>query len=117
MLWQPEIQLSGRQFFPMPAYRGENAYPSVEDNRSSKYVGNGWGIGLGDWIAIQNREDMTGMTSGTFRVEELEVTVDATGAEIIKPTLSREGSSVNNHSFAQEFVRMKNEIRALKAKQ
>lgn len=117
MVWQPEIQLSGRMFYPKPIYRGAYAYPSVEDERSKKFNDDGKNpIGIGDWIAIQNRADMTGMTSGVFRVEELEVTVDATGAEIIKPTLSREGTSVNNFTFAQEFVRMQNEIRALKAK-
>lgn len=112
MTWLPEIQLSGRQITPMPPlvlhYPIASERPSIVTERS---------IWIGDTIAIQNSADMTGMTSGEFRVEELEVSIDANDAENIKPTLSRKGSSVNNHSFAQEFVRMKNEIRALKAKQ
>ncbi len=112
MSWQPEVQLSGRQITPAPPISLH--YP-VESDRPKDYDP-AHPIWIGDIIAINNRADMTGMTSGNFRVEELEVTVDATGAEIIKPTLSREGASVNNFTFAKEFVRMQNEIRALKAK-
>lgn len=68
-IWQPEITLTGRQINPSP----------TGDNR----------IWLGDTIIIQNNADITGMTSGAFRVQELAVSVSATGAETIAPTLER----------------------------
>lgn len=69
MVWQPDITLIGRQVAPTP--NGERK------------------IWVGDTVTIVNREDMTGMTSGAFRVNELSVKVSATGAEEITPTLER----------------------------
>lgn len=67
--WQPQITLSGAQVSPVPS--GDNK------------------IWLGDTITINNEEDMTGMTSGTFRVNELSVAVSAAGGEAITPVLER----------------------------
>ena len=67
--WQPEITLTGREVSPVPS--GERK------------------IWIGDTVRIQNNEDMTGQTSGWFRVQELEVSVGDTGAETIKPVLER----------------------------
>lgn len=67
--WQPEITLTGREVSPVPS--GERK------------------IWIGDTVRIQNNEDMTGQTSGWFRVQELEVSVGDTGAEVIKPVLKR----------------------------
>lgn len=69
MVWQPDITLIGRQVAPTP--NGERK------------------IWVGDTVTIVNREDMTGMTSGAFRVNALSVKVSATGAEEITPTLER----------------------------
>lgn len=70
-LWQPEITLSGAQVAPIP-----------EGN-------NGLKIWVGDTVQLSNSEDRTGMTSGTFRVNELSVSVSASNAETITPTLER----------------------------
>lgn len=67
--WQPEITLVGKQVAPVPV--------------GAKKI---W---IGDTITIINEEDMTGQTSGAFRVNELSVKVSATGAEDISPTLER----------------------------
>lgn len=67
--WQPEITLVGKQVAPVPV--GANK------------------IWIGDTVTIVNEEDMTGQTSGAFRVNELRVKVSATGAEDITPTLER----------------------------
>jgi len=67
--WEPEITLTGRQVDPSP--EGKNS------------------IWIGDTVVINNREDKTGQTSGAFRVMELSVSVSATGAETITPTLER----------------------------
>ena len=69
VIWEPNITLIGRQVAPMP--NGERK------------------IWIGDTITIINREDLTGMTSGAFRVNELAVKVSATNAEDITPTLER----------------------------
>ena len=69
LIWQPEITLTGRTVSPAPS--GSNK------------------IWIGDTITIKNSEDLTGMTNGQFRVNELQVSVSATGAEEIKPTLER----------------------------
>lgn len=69
MLWQPEIVLTGAQVDPTPD--GEQK------------------IWIGDRVKLVNDLDHTGMTSGTFRVNELSVDVGATGAETIKPTIER----------------------------
>lgn len=92
--WQPQIKLSGRVVAPVPT-------------GSHK-------IWLGDTITIQNNEDLTGMASGTFRVNSLEVSVDANGAEEITPTLSR-SEAINTGSFVKDFVRMRNNLLAVGA--
>ena len=68
-IWQPQIVLHGRQVAPKPS--GTNK------------------IWIGDTITINNTADLTGMTSGKFRVNELNVTVSATGDETITPVLER----------------------------
>lgn len=93
MVWQPEIKLLGTQVNPTP----EGPYK----------------IWIGDTVTLQNAEDYTGMTSGNFRVNSLEVSVDANGAEEIVPTLSR-GDAINTNSFAKDFMRMQKELLALK---
>lgn len=67
--WEPQITLSGREVAPSP----------VGDRR----------IWIGDTVRIQNNEDMTGQTSGWFRVQELQVAVSAAGGEVITPVLKR----------------------------
>lgn len=67
--WQPQITLSGAQVNPVPS--GDTK------------------IWLGDTITIKNDEDMTGMTNGEFRVNELSVAVSAAGGETITPVLER----------------------------
>lgn len=69
IIWTPQVALSGRQIAPTP-------------NGEAK-------IWIGDRVSINNAEDLTGMTNGKFRVNELEVKVGATGAETITPTLER----------------------------
>lgn len=93
MIWQPEIQLLGTQVNPTPS----GAYK----------------IWIGDTVTLQNSEDYTGMTSGNFRVNSIEVSVDANNAEEIRPTLSR-GDAINTNSFAKDFMRMQKELLALK---
>lgn len=93
MQWQPSIKLSGLQVNPTP-------------NGSKK-------IWIGDTVALDNSQDLTGMTSGRFRVNSLQVSVKATGAEEITPSLSR-GDAINTNSFAKEMVRLQNELLALK---
>lgn len=68
-LWQPEIVLTGRQITPAP--EGDSF------------------IWLGDTVQINNTADPTGTMSGAFRVNELSVSVAASGAETITPTLER----------------------------
>lgn len=68
-IWQPQITLTGRQVAPTP--KGEKK------------------IWLGDRVTIFNTADMTGMTDGLFRVNELSVKVSDTGAEDITPVLER----------------------------
>lgn len=67
--WKPEITLHGKQVAPKPS--GSNK------------------IWIGDTITINNSEDLTGMTNGDFRVNELNVSVSAAGDETITPTLER----------------------------
>lgn len=67
--WKPEITLHGRQVAPKPS--GSNK------------------IWIGDTITINNSEDLTGMTNGDFRVNELKVDISAGGDETITPTLER----------------------------
>lgn len=68
--WQPNIVLTGAEVAPEPT------------NASNR-------IWLGDKVQIRNTEDMTGQTSGWFRVQELVVGVSQTNAEQITPTLRR----------------------------
>lgn len=68
-LWQPEITLTGRQVAPSP--EGDDS------------------IWIGDRITINNTEDMTGQTSGQFRVQALAVSVTSSNAENITPVLER----------------------------
>lgn len=93
MQWQPELKLSGRTVNPTP---------------SGEYK-----IWIGDTVTLQNNQDQTGMTSGKFRVNSLQVSVKNTGAEEITPSLSR-GDAINRNSFVQEWVRMQNELLNLK---
>lgn len=68
--WRPNVVLNGRQISPVP----------TGDKK----------IWVGDTITVQNDEDLTGMTSGKFRVDALEVAVSASNAETITPTLDNE---------------------------
>ena len=68
-IWQPEITLHGRQVAPKPT--GSNK------------------IWVGDTITINNSVDLTGMTNGQFRVNQLKVSISATGDENITPVLER----------------------------
>jgi hypothetical protein len=67
--WKPEITLHGIQVAPKPS--GSNK------------------IWIGDTITINNSLDLTGMTNGSFRVNELMVAISAGGDETITPTLER----------------------------
>lgn len=68
-IWQPQITLKGIQVAPKPT--------------GSKKI---W---VGDTITINNSADLTGMTNGEFRVNELSVAVSANGDENITPVLER----------------------------
>lgn len=68
-IWQPQITLHGKQVAPKPT--GTNK------------------IWIGDTIKIQNSADLTGMTNGSFRVNELTVDISASGDETITPILER----------------------------
>lgn len=68
-IWQPQITLKGIQVAPKPT--GSNK------------------IWVGDTITINNSADLTGMTNGEFRVNELSVAVSANGDENITPVLER----------------------------
>lgn len=70
-IWQPQITLSGTQVEPKPS--GTNK------------------IWIGDTITISNSEDLTGMTNGSFRVNELAVNVSASNGEVVTPVLERAG--------------------------
>ncbi len=69
ILWEPRVELSGR--FINPAPTGD---PFI------------W---IGDTVTFSNDLDQTGRMNGTFRVQQLDVSVSATGAETITPTLER----------------------------
>lgn len=90
--WQPQIKLSGKQVAPVPTGPKK--------------------IWLGDTIMLQNNAGLIGMTSGRFRVNSLEVSIDANGAEEITPTLSR-SEAINTSSFIKDFVRMRNNLLAV----
>lgn len=97
-VWQPKITLLGRVVAPVP---------SAADSE------NGYKIWLGDTITIQNNADLTGMTTGQFRVNEMMVQVGDSNSETITPTLAQ-GNVSKNKTFAQEIVNIKNELAALK---
>lgn len=69
IIWQPQIVLKGIQVAPTPS--------------GAKKI---W---IGDIITINNSIDLTGMTNGEFRVNELSVAVSAKGDETITPVLER----------------------------
>lgn len=93
MQWQPDLKLTGVQVNPAPT--------------GAKKI---W---IGDTVTVDNSEDLTGMTSGKFRVNSLSVSVKNTGAEEITPSLSR-GEAINTNSFAKDMIRMRNELLNLK---
>lgn len=68
-IWQPQITLHGKQVAPVPTGNAK--------------------IWIGDTIMINNAIDLTGMTNGEFRVNELNVVVSANGDETITPVLER----------------------------
>lgn len=68
-IWQPQITLHGRQVAPTPSGNAK--------------------IWIGDTIIVNNSIDLTGMTNGEFRVNELSVAVSANGDETITPVLER----------------------------
>lgn len=68
-IWQPQITLHGKHVAPAPT-------------GSHK-------IWIGDTITINNSIDLTGMTNGKFRVNELAVEISAAGNEVITPVLER----------------------------
>jgi len=67
--WKPQITLHGKQIEPKPT--------------GTKKI---W---VGDTITIDNAIDLTGMTNGDFRVNELTVSVSSAGDELITPVLER----------------------------
>lgn len=67
--WQPQITLLGRQTPPSPTAD--------------------YGLWIGDTIYLNNTADMTGQTSGRFRINQIEVSRSASGGELITPTLER----------------------------
>lgn len=69
MQWQPQITLIGKQTPPSPTAD--------------------YGLWIGDRIWLENSVDLTGMTSGKFRVNKLSVSVSGSDAEIITPELER----------------------------
>lgn len=71
--WRPYITLHGRQVAPAPTGQTK--------------------IWIGDVITLQNDQDLTGMTNGQFRVNELKVDISAGGDETITPTLERYNAS------------------------
>lgn len=68
-VWEPQITLIGTQVEPKPS--GTNK------------------IWICDVITINNTEDLTGMTNGKFRVNELAVDVSDKNSETITPVLER----------------------------
>lgn len=68
--WEPQITLTGRQVIPAPTDAPERLW-------------------IGDTVRIQNDEDLTGQTSGFFRVQELSVARSDSGGEVITPVLKR----------------------------
>lgn len=92
-VWQPQVELVGSQIQPTP-------------NGTNK-------IWVGDTVTVENSADLTGNTSGDFRVNAIEVSVSETNYEKVKPTLAR-GNISGNKTFAQEIKDIQNELLALK---
>ena len=67
--WEPKITLIGRQTPPSPTAD--------------------YGLWIGDSINVINTADLTGQTSGRFRINILDVSVSGTNAETITPTMER----------------------------
>jgi hypothetical protein len=67
--WEPNITLTGSQTPPSPTEE--------------------YGIWIGDTIYLENTADPTGATSGWFRIQAIEVSVSANGAESITPIIER----------------------------
>lgn len=91
--WQPQITLTGRQVNPTKTGPKK--------------------IWIGDYITIQNDEDLTGQTSGQFRVNALRVEVSSANAEVITPTLEAT-TSARAGTLAQQAGVVAKEITALK---
>lgn len=68
--WEPNITLTGSQTPPSPTEE--------------------YGVWIGDVIYLENTADPTGATNGWFRIQAIEVSVSATGAENITPIIERE---------------------------
>lgn len=68
--WEPNITLTGSQTPPSPTEE--------------------YGLWIGDTFYLENTADPTGATSGWFRIQAIEVSVSANGAENIKPVIERE---------------------------
>ena len=68
-IWKPQITLHGKQIAPKPTGTHK--------------------IWVGDTITINNAVDLTGMTNGDFRVNELNVAISSAGDELITPVLER----------------------------
>lgn len=68
--WEPNITLTGSQTPPSP----------TED----------YGLWIGDVVYLENSVDPTGATSGWFRIQAIQVSVSAQGAENITPIIERE---------------------------
>lgn len=92
-VWQPTLSLIGNQIHPTPS--GDNK------------------IWVGDTVTVENSADRTGMTSGDFRVNALDVVVSSTNSEVVTPTLAR-GNISASKTFAQEIRDMQAELLALK---
>lgn len=67
--WEPEITLIGRQTPPSPTAD--------------------YGLWIGDTINIVNAADLTGQTSGKFRINTIEVSIGSTNSETIMPEMER----------------------------
>lgn len=67
--WQPAITLLGIQTPPSPT--------------------EAFGLWIGDTVNLTNTADVTGMTSGKFRINALRADVSANGGEIITPEMER----------------------------
>lgn len=67
--WNPQVTLFGRYTPPSPTAE--------------------FGLWIGDEIYLENTADMTGLTTGWFQIQAINVKVSDTGAETITPALAR----------------------------